>query len=397
MSFNLEKCEMMQLAGKIPEDRPTIEFAGGNITWVKEFKYLGIPVHQGRRRRLPAPRPKMWKAYFRILPGLSSRKGLPLLRQIQLMQATIMNVALYASPVRDMDYADIDRFTTRVLAQISGCNMRTTSATYMRAELGVLPAKFMAHIRALVQLWHIINEAWFRNLLPHLCGLGPYERLLKIAKEYGIDPAQARSMTRDKWKENVKKIIRAAAEEHMAKALEARGLPRPEPQMESRAYVRVGGSRAQYGIQYRWALLRDNHPKLGNVKDTIRDDDDGLPVFLAPIPKEHAYHLCATCRRWHRPYTTNIVEAMRCPILTPQVARQKRQEAIERILQESRLPIEGEEAIPNRVYQYVDNISWPGQTADSIDMLLQTFQRIIQHHKRQERDRRRACTQGDNQ
>jgi hypothetical protein len=80
---------------------------------------------------------------------------------------------------------------------------------------------------------HLINEAWFRNLLPHLCGLGPYERLLKIAQEYGIDPGQARNMTRDKWKEHVKKVIRAAAEEHMANALAARGLPRPEPQMKA--------------------------------------------------------------------------------------------------------------------------------------------------------------------
>lgn len=402
MSFNLEKCEIMQLAGKIPKDRPIIEFAGGTITWVKEFKYLGIPIHEGRRRRLPAPRPKMWKAYFRILPGLSSKKGLPLLRQIQLMQATIMNAALYASPVRDLDYADIDRFTTRVLAQISGCNMRTTSATFLRAELGVLPSKFMAHTRALVQLWHIIHEAWFRNLLPHLCGLGPYERLLKIAQEYNIDTGLLRSMTRDKWKDHVKQIIKGAAEKHMAAELEARGLPKPEQQTESRIYVRIGGSRAQYGIQYRWALLRDNHPKLGNIKDITRaddddGDDDGLPVFLAPVPKEHGYYHCTTCRRWHRPYATNIVEAMRCPILTPQVARKRRHEAIMKIIQESRLPIQEHEALPSWFYEQVDNISWPGQTAESIDMLLQTFQRIIQHYKRQERDRGRMQAQANSQ
>ena len=42
MSFNEDKCELMQLAGKVPDQRARILFNGHELRWVKEYKYLGI-------------------------------------------------------------------------------------------------------------------------------------------------------------------------------------------------------------------------------------------------------------------------------------------------------------------------------------------------------------------
>ena len=61
-----------------------------------------------------------------------------------------------------------------------------TSATFLRAELGLLPSNFMGPIRALNFLWHIRRKAWFRHYLPYLRGPGPYNRLLGIAAVYRI-------------------------------------------------------------------------------------------------------------------------------------------------------------------------------------------------------------------
>ncbi len=53
MSFNAGKSEMMQLAGRISQQRPEVAFAGGVLKWVTEFRYLGVPIFQGRRERIP--------------------------------------------------------------------------------------------------------------------------------------------------------------------------------------------------------------------------------------------------------------------------------------------------------------------------------------------------------
>ena len=56
MTFNAGKSEMMQLAGRISQHRPDVLFAGGVLRWLTEFKYLGVPITQGRRKCIPATR-----------------------------------------------------------------------------------------------------------------------------------------------------------------------------------------------------------------------------------------------------------------------------------------------------------------------------------------------------
>ena len=102
MTFNAGKSEMMQLAGRISQHRPEVLFAGGVLKWVTEFKYLGVPITQGRRKRIPLPKPQLWQSYHRIHDVL--RGPYPLLDQLMLVKATMLNVTLYPAAVRNVDY-----------------------------------------------------------------------------------------------------------------------------------------------------------------------------------------------------------------------------------------------------------------------------------------------------
>ena len=106
MSFNAGKSEMMQLAGRISQQRPEVAFAGGVLKWVTEFRYLGVPIFQCRRKRIPLPEPQLWQSYHRVMEVLVG--PYPLLDQLMLVKATIMNVALFfLSPYGDQSLAGL--------------------------------------------------------------------------------------------------------------------------------------------------------------------------------------------------------------------------------------------------------------------------------------------------
>ena len=209
----------------------------------------------------------LFKALFRINGALGTKKKLPVLAQVQLAQATILNAALYPSAVLDTDYNDIDKFMARVLNRITGCHMRWTSKTFLRGELGLPPSKYMAHRRALNYLWHVERKAWFGNYLPFLRGPGPYRRLLNIAKLYGIDASLAREMPQQKWKSMVKTTVMEEAARDVSAKLAKMDLPATEPRLQCRPYVRFGGHNAMYGVQYRWRMMRHRHPTLGTTRE----------------------------------------------------------------------------------------------------------------------------------
>lgn len=77
------------------------------------------PVRMRAERELyPLPGRRCSKHSFgsvRLLDPM--HKNLPLVPQIYLAQATILNAALYPSALQDTDYKDIDRFMARVIEQ----------------------------------------------------------------------------------------------------------------------------------------------------------------------------------------------------------------------------------------------------------------------------------------
>lgn len=262
MSFNASKSEIIQLAGRIPEVRPDVLLGGQPITWKTEVKYLGVPIMQGRRRRAPMPLARMWRCYHRIKRVLDPRLPMPLKAQILMINTDILSVALYPAAVRDLDYARIDTFVNRILCRITGCPQRWTSAKFLRAELGLLPCKYLAHQRALMHLWHLHNEAWFRNHLGDLRGTGPLKRLTNLANQYQLDLSTLRLSSKAAWDKVVKAAVRAAACRDMDAELLARNLPEVRDEFKAREYLRYGGALGRVGVQYRWSVLQQGYPRM---------------------------------------------------------------------------------------------------------------------------------------
>ena len=387
MSFNTGKSELMQLAGKIPDERPVALLAGKMMKWVPEYKYLGIPVFEGRRRRVPSSRLNMFKALFRIHEALGTRKKLPVLAQLQLAQATILNAALYPSAVVDTDYTDIDKFMARVLNRITGCQMRWTSTTFLRGELGIPPSKYMAHRRALTYLWHVERKAWFGNYLPFLRGPGPYSRLLNIARQYGIDASQVRDMPQEEWKTMTKRIVMERAARDVSENLAKLNLPGTEPRLQCRPYVRFGGHNAMYGVQYRWRMLRHRHPTLG-INQAARQE-------IQWTDERHAIRLCGVCHRWHRPQPMHMGEALHCVLLVPEYLRDLRRQVFQAIMEDTGQDVTKVllDAPSHGFYRHVDGICWENQTPEATKMLLDLMRRLIKHQDKKAKMGTRKLTQ----
>jgi hypothetical protein len=127
MSFNPSKSEVLMLAGRLPEPRPPVRMGGEIVPWVKEVKYLGIPLKEGRRARLNPPKAKMWGSYHRIKAALDPRLPIPVRNQLRLIESDILSLALYPTQIKDTKYAEIDRFINRLLNRLAGTKLRWTS------------------------------------------------------------------------------------------------------------------------------------------------------------------------------------------------------------------------------------------------------------------------------
>jgi hypothetical protein len=353
MCFNASKCELIQLVGKQSDSQPVCRLGGTVLKWVKEVKYLGVPIVQGRRCKLHAPLPKMWKTYFCIRDALSSSLTMSLKHQLLLLQTSILSVALYPSAVRDMHYGEIDRFVNRCLCRIVGCPQRWTSATFLRAELGVYSSEYLAHRRALSHLWHLHNKAWFRNHLDDLTGQGPLKRLQDLARDYELDISDIREVSKDAWKARIKRVVIARAENDLNAALALKGMPiEVQPGIKRRDYIELGGGKARAGFQLRWELLHKHHTSRNHSQD--RQSLPGLVEKLMNGPL---------------PATT---DALRLRTL-----RKVAFELSGVAFTSSELP---NWVIPH-VKAAVSSLKWPNMTSETIKDLLTVVERLIRWEK----------------
>jgi hypothetical protein len=364
MSFNSSKSEIIQLAGRIPEVRPEVLLGGEPITWKTEIKYLGVLIMQGRRRRVPLPLARLWGCYHRIKRVLDPRLPLPLKAQILMIGTDVLSVALYPAAVRDLDYAGIDRFVNRILCRITGCPQRWTSATFLRAELGLLPSKYMAHQRALMHLWHLHNEAWFRNHLGDLRGAGPLKRLTNLAALYQLDLSTLRLSSKAAWDKNVKAAVRAAACRDVDVDLLVRTLPEARDEFKAREYLRYAGALGRVGVQYRWSVLQQGYPRM------VDEPRSRYMLFggasLLPVLNGEA----------EPPLPPATVE------LRDQVLVAVAEELSGQAFDDGVIP----EAIMPHVRDAVENLKWPNQSKAVTGVLLGLLQRVGQQVTRHLRD-----------
>jgi hypothetical protein len=185
-----------------------------------------------------------------------------------------------------MHYKEIDRFVNKSLCRIVGCPQRWTSASLLRAELGVPSAEYYANRRALSHFWHLHNKAWFRNHLADLCGAKPLQRLQNLANKYGIVASDIRAVSKEAWKARIKKAIHTQAETDMNAQLSKRGLPvEAEPRLKARPHVLKGGANARSGFALRWELLHHHHTNPNHFAE--RRSLSGLKekVLSGPLPR----------------------------------------------------------------------------------------------------------------
>lgn len=357
MNFNTSKCELIQLAGSMPQPPPVLTLAGSPLSWVSEVKYLGVPIIQGRRSKLSAPLAKMWKSYYCIKTALSSTLPVSIQHQLLLITTNILSIALYPSAVRDMHYKEIDRFVNKSLCRIIGCPQRWTSASLLRAELGVASAEYYADRRALSHLWHLHNKAWFRNHLADLCGTKPLQRLEKLAQKYDIVSSDIGAVSKEAWKARIKKAIHTRAETDMNTQLSKRGLPvEVEPRLKARPYVLKGGPNARSGFLLRWELLHHHHTNPNHSAE--RRSLSGLKEKLLA---------------GRLPRTT---EALRVKTIRAVIAE-----------------LSGEDirgALPAWAKPHLEaaltSLSWPNQTKETLQDLLEVVKRVLHAERRAQRN-----------
>lgn len=319
---------------------------------------------QGRRRRVPMPLARLWGCYHRIKRVLDPRLPLPLKAQILMINTDILSVAMYPAAVRDLDYAGIDRFVNRILCRITGCPQRWTSATFLRAELGLLPSKYLAHQRALMHLWHLHNEAWFRNHLADLRGVGPLRRLTNLAAQYQLDLSTIRLTSKAAWDKDVKAAVRAAACRAVNADLLVRNLPEVRDEFKAREYLRYAGALGRMGVQYRWSILQQGYPRMADEPKTRYMLFGGASLLQT---------LHGGAQPALFPALTELRDQVKL-VVAEELSGQSFEAGV--------IP----EAIMPHVRDAVENLTWPNQSKAATGVLLGLIERVGQQVSRHLRD-----------
>ena len=150
---------------------------------------------------------------------------------------------LHNSPMADTSYSDMDAKMNVWLGNIAGLPVRSTSATFLRCELGVLPSQLVAERNTLYYLWHLRNETWFKHYLPSLQHLSPLSRLTGILLDNNITLEEFHQHTNpETWHQVVRRAILERAKHWYTKSasygIHSQRLPNFEFQYRGRKYLR---------------------------------------------------------------------------------------------------------------------------------------------------------------
>lgn len=236
---------------------------------------------------------------------------------------------------------------------------------FLRAELGLLPCKYLAHQRALMHLWHLHNEAWFRNHLGDLRGAGPLKRLTNLATQYHLDLSTIQLSSKTAWEKDVKAAVRATACRDINAELLQRNLPEIRDEFKAREYLRYAGALGRVGVQYRWSVLQQGYPRMV--------DEPKTPYMLFG-----GVSLLQTLRGGDAapPLPPALVE------LRDQVMLVIAEELSGQSFEDEVIP----DGILPHVRDAIENLKWPNQSKDATGVLLGLLQRVGQQVTRHLRD-----------
>lgn len=173
-----------------------------------------------------------------------------------------------------VSFTDMDRKVNTWLGSIAGLPINTTSATFLRCELGVLPSQLVAERNALYFLWHLRNQTWFKDQLPTLTHLSPLSRLTELLTDTNTTLEEFHKCNdADKWHDRVKQAVLQRACSWYNTATHSQRL-------------------SNFGFVYRGQqYLRDDD--LGELATTaLHARADRLPG----VPSAWEYHQCPFCQ-----------------------------------------------------------------------------------------------------
>jgi len=368
ITFNASKSEVMQLCGK--RDQPEVYMDGKPLQWVKEFKYLGMVFHAGRQPKIKMPHKTLWGKLKHHQHVLKAQSGLPLDQQLVVLQSIVLSTALYPVALFEMDFTLIDTFINKQLRRLTGLDNHT-SGTFLRCELGVLPAELLGHIRCLSLLWRLENQVWFKDKLRDLIGKGPYNRLKNIANQHQLTPALAKTKSKASWYTLTRERVRQAAERRYTALAAKRHMPGPERNMKQRPYVSQGGALARFGVQMRWQLHRQEHT-------------DQWCKGPASGPAEY----CTCCKSDHPPVPLYTGQSLLCRRTTHSGLRRFRK----RVLCEMEKEHDGKDhvTVVSSMMTRLGDLRWANQSPKITRQVLELIRRATRASEEPRKRRRRA-------
>lgn len=402
MSFNISKSKIMICEGKAsPDDVLDLPM---DLETVDEYKYLGVmlygkPRHGGNPRNIQIlNEARMWAATTRIKHALRSDYSLPLRKQVEMIKTFILSQAMYPAPVCVLDYKSIDIFINRQLRQVTGMKEYDCSMTFLRNELGVISSRFEAYKRALNFLWHLLNKTSFKDELNSMTGPEPYERLIKIAEEIGLDVNEARALTKGKWRSKVKKAVLTEAQAYMTEEADERKLPPPQDQCKAQPYVRLGGGVAKHGLRYRWSLWKDAYLQWRNEEKKIANsdysssDEESDPADSSSSEDEDAdaIEICSNCKKKHSQASTAINELIHCFKACDNKSLLRTRKRTLRALGEE-MTKKPYKRIPKLSLEVFPSLQWKHQTRETTKKVLILLYKLRREAETNAENRQRGC------
>ena len=152
-----------------------------------------------------------------------------------------------------------------------------------------------------------------------MIGPEPYERLIKIAEEVGLDVNEAQTLTKGKWRNKVKKAVLTEAQAYMTEEAEERKLPPPQDQCKTQSYIRLGGGVAKHRLRYRWSLWKDVYlqwrnekKKTANPADSSSNEEDDTADSSSSDEEDDIMEICSNCKKKHSQTSSVVNELVHC-------------------------------------------------------------------------------------
>jgi hypothetical protein len=143
-----------------------------------------------------------------------------------------------------------------------------------------------------------------------------------------------------------------------------RGLPvSPEPLVAPRPYVRSGGYKARYGVQWRWSLVKQHHKEHGPQGE----------AFLQEPRYEASGDLPGVC---------SLAEMLEKDECFPLQHSKCREDALRAIAKDLHPGMHPAEEIPSWVKPHfkasLEQLSWARQSPEGVRCVLELFHRLTQ-------------------